>query len=91
MRVPVSDLIGESHDLGDVEMVDDEGNAVTAQRGDELGGLLDRFRSIVVGLQRTSSAAAAATEHRGPGFTQRGGDSTTSSARRPGNHGDAAT
>jgi hypothetical protein len=51
VTVLVPDLIGESHDLGGVEMVDDEGNAVTAKRGNDLRGLLDRFRSIVVGLQ----------------------------------------
>ena len=51
MGVPVPDLVGESHDLANVKMVDDEGNVVTAQGGDKLRSLLNRFRSIVVGLQ----------------------------------------
>src|SRR5512134_1820823 len=91
VAVLLPDPLRQTHDLAGVEMVDDDRDAVAAQRGDELGSFLDRLGAVVVGPQGTPATAAAATDDRGAGLSQRGRDTTAGPACRPGDHRDAAT
>ena len=72
-------------------MVDNDGNAVAAQRRDEFSGFFDRLGAVVVGLQRATAAAAAGTDDCGAGLSQGGRDTAAGPSRRPGNDRDATT
>jgi len=87
----ISELIGEAPDLADVEMVDDDGNAVAAQRCDQLSGFLDRLGPIVVRFQDTAAAAATRADDRGPSLSEGRRDATPGAACRPRDNRDAAT
>src|SRR5262245_25129033 len=71
-------------------MVYNRGNAVAPKRCGEFSGFLDRFGPVVVGLHRTTAAAAAGTDHCGARLTQSGRYTTASPSRRSSNHCDAA-
>jgi hypothetical protein len=49
----------------------------------ESGSLLDRFRTVVVGLQRPDTAAAAGADDGRAGLAQGGSDSAPSAPCRP--------
>src|SRR5439155_23182855 len=59
VAVLCSDLIGEHTHLLGVEMVDGQGDANAAQLRDQLGRLLDRFSTVVLGAMRACAAAGA--------------------------------
>jgi hypothetical protein len=50
MWVRIANLFRQAPDLATVEMVDNDGNALAAQRRDEVGGVLDRLGAVVVRL-----------------------------------------
>src|SRR5262249_16203423 len=64
MRIP--DLTRQALDLAGVEMVNDRRYAGASQRCHKLRSFLDCLRAVVIGLQRTTAAAAAATDDCGP-------------------------
>ena len=72
-------------------MVDRDRDAGAAEVGDQLRGLLDRLRAVVVGAKRSATAAAAGAEDRRACFAQRRGDAATGAAGRASDHGHATS
>src|SRR5207245_2140825 len=68
-------------------MVDRDRDALPAERGDELGGLLDGLRAVVVGREWRLAAAAARAVHGGARFSEGGGDAASRAPRRTGDEG----
>ncbi len=83
----VADSLGETSHRGDIEVVDLHRDPGAAELGDQFGGLLDRFRSVVVGLLVAGHAAATGADHRRSGLAERRGDAAPGTARGPGHHG----
>ena len=69
-----------------VEVVDRDRDPGAAERGDQLGRLLDGLRPVVVGPERARPAAAAGADDRRAGLAQRGGDAPARAAGRAGDH-----
>jgi len=73
-------------------MVDRGRDAGTARGGDQLGGLLDRFRATGVMMirgVRLRAAAAAGAVNGGAGFAERAGDAASGAACGAGDQRDA--
>ena len=84
------DPLGQRTHLCGHEVIDLDGDALTAEFADQLGGLLDGFRPVVVGLLVAGNAAATGADDGCSGLAQRRGDTPPGAAGRSGDHGDAA-
>ena len=76
------DALDQAADLRGVEVVDRDGDPLAAGCGHELGGLLDRLRTVVFGAPLPGGAAGAV--HGRPGLAERNRRAATGAARRPG-------
>ncbi len=88
--VPVlrADLFGQSAHLRVLQVVHLQRNAHAAQLAHQLGGVLDRLGTVIVGALRTSTAPCA--DDRGTGFAQSRRDATPCPARCARDDRDAA-
>ena len=76
------DPLGKGFYLLGVEMVDHDCDACAAELRDELGGLLDRLGTAVVGAQGSRAAATAGAVDRRAGFTQGRGNAASGASGR---------
>ena len=82
------DALDQRRDLLGHEVVGRDGDAAAAGLGDELGGLLDRLRAVV--LRAGGARAAAGAVDGGAGLAERDGDPAPGAAGRAGDEGDLA-
>ena len=82
------DALDERLDLVGLEVVGRDGDAVAAGGRDELGGLLDRLRAVV--LRAGGARAAAGAVDGGAGLAERDGDAAAGAAGRAGDERDRA-
>ena len=87
MAVIAANSLGELLHLRRIEMIYGDGDPVSTKARHERGGVLDRFRPVVLRPLRTRRAARA--DHRRTGFAQRRGDASTRAARGSRDDGDA--
>lgn len=81
---------GQLLHLSGVQVVDLNRHSPAAQPGDQLGGFLDRLRAVVVGRHTAPAAAPPGADHRRARFPEPGGDPSSRTPGRAGNHRDPA-